>query len=181
MGLATVHDIVTGMDGTIDVESAPGKGTIFTVSLPAVTAAVQAEPEMPPPVDMTVEGYVVIVDDEPLVREASARALAGAGIEMRAVADAARALAIIEELGDRVAILVTDVVMPDVGGRELAIRARQLTPGLPVLYITGYTDDAVLRRGVETERVELLRKPYSPQLLIEVIRRTIAKATRQRR
>ncbi|HYQ70755.1 MAG TPA: hypothetical protein VET88_02375 [Gammaproteobacteria bacterium] len=109
MGLATVHDIVTGMDGTIDVESAPGKGTIFTVSLPAVTAAVQAEPEVLPPVDMTVEGCVVIVDGEPLVREASARALAAA--------DAARALAIIEELGDRVAILVTDVVMPGVGAR----------------------------------------------------------------
>lgn len=180
MGLATVHDIVADMGGNIRVESTHGQGATFTVCLPAVASAGPAEPEVLPPVDETVEGCVVIVDDDPLVREASARALVYAGIDVRAAADADQALAILEELGGHAAILVTDVVMPGTGGRELVTRAQQLIPGLPVLYITGYTDDAVLRRGVETERVDLLRKPYSPKLLIDVIKRTIARAARRR-
>jgi FixJ family two-component response regulator len=107
---------------------------------------------------------VVVVDDEPLVREAAAR----------------QALAAIEEIGDRAAILVTDVVMPEIGGRELSARARHLHPGLPVLYMTGYTDDMILRHGVETAEVELLRKPFSPRLFVYAIKKTIARAARSR-
>lgn len=71
---------------------------------------------------------------------------------------------------------MTDVVMPWTGGRELATKALALYPDLPVLYITGYTDDTILRHGLETDSVNLLRKPYSPQIFINVIKRTIARA-----
>ena len=117
----------------------------------------------------------MLVDDEPLVREAAARALRQAGTEFRVVADAHQALPAIQELGDRAAILVADVVMPGMGGRELAARATALHPGLPVLFITGYTDDTVLRHGVATDEFELLRKPFSPALLVHAIKRTIAR------
>jgi len=176
MGLATAHDIVSGMGGTIGVESGAGAGTTFFIRLPAAMATEDSENVVLQPADVPVDGCVLVVDDEPLVREASVRALEYVGIQVRAAADASGALAILEELGDRVAILVTDVVMPGMGGRELATKARALYPRLPVLYMTGYTDDMILRHGVETEEVELLRKPYSPQVFLDVIKRTIARA-----
>ena len=89
-------------------------------------------------------------------------------------------MTILEELGEGAALLVTDVVMPGMGGRELAEKALELYPDLPVLYITGYTDDAILRQGIETETVNLLRKPFSPQIFINVTKRIIARnANRQ--
>ena len=119
------------------------------------------------------------MDDDPMVREATIHTLERAGIEVRAAANARQALAILEELGERAAILVTDVIMPGMGGRELAEKARVLNPNLPVLYITGYTDDIILHQGLETDSVDLLRKPYSPQIFVNVTKRTIARAARR--
>ena len=180
LGLATVHEIVTALGGTVDVESVPGHGANFTVTIPAAQETGQPPRESSAFMDMPVEGCVVVVDDEPLVREAAARALEYTGIEFRMAADARQALAALEEIGDRAAILVTDVVMPEIGGRELAARARDLRPALPVLYMTGYTDDTILRHGVETAEVELLRKPFSPRLFVYAIKKTIARAARSR-
>jgi PAS domain S-box-containing protein len=176
LGLATVHDIVTAMGGTIEVESAPGQGTVFAVTLPGIREEDASEQESPDLAVSDVDGCVVIVDDEPLVREASARALQLDGIEVRAVASAVQALAAIEELGDRMALLVTDVVMPEMGGRELAARAAELCPGLPVLYMSGYTDDTILRHGVETATVNFLRKPFTPQVLVHAVKRTLVRS-----
>jgi PAS domain S-box-containing protein len=176
LGLATVHDIVAGMGGIIEVESAPGQGTVFLVTLPGIKDEDAVEQESPDPGVLVVEGCVVIVDDEPLVREASARALIQDGIEVRVVASAGQALAAIEELGDRTALLVTDVVMPGMGGRELAARAAEQCPGLPVLYMSGYTDDTILRHGVETATVNFLRKPFTPQVLVHAVKRTLARS-----
>jgi CheY-like chemotaxis protein len=176
LGLATVRDIVTGAGGSIDVTSGPGQGTTFTFVLPAHSGGVRADQESPAVVDLPVNGCVVIVDDEPLVREASARALEQAGIEVRVADGAESALAIIEELGNRAALLLTDVVMPHMGGRELAARAAEILPNLPVLYMTGYTDDTILLHGVEAHSVELLRKPFSPQILVHTVKLTLARA-----
>jgi len=155
-----VHEIITGLGGAVDVESTPGQGANFTVTIPAARETWQPARESSTFIDTPVEGCVVVVDDEPLVREAAAR----------------QALAAIEEIGDRAAILVTDVVMPEIGGRELSARARHLHPGLPVLYMTGYTDDMILRHGVEAVEVELLRKPFSPRLLVYAIKKAIVRA-----
>jgi two-component system, cell cycle sensor histidine kinase and response regulator CckA len=180
LGLATVQEIISGLGGSVDVESAPGLGANFTVTIPAAQETRHPSRELPAFMDIPVEGCVVIVDDEPLVREAAARALEHAGIEFHLAADAHQALAALEKIGDRAAILVTDVVMPVISGRELSARARDLYPGLPVLYMTGYTDDTILRHGVETAEVELLRKPFSPRLLVHAIKKTIARADRSR-
>jgi len=180
LGLATVHEITTAMGGTVGVECPPARGAIFSITFPAAPHADHLAPQTPAPLDIAVEGCVVVVDDEPLVREAAARALRQAEIEFRVAANARQALDAIEELGTRAAILVTDVVMPGMGARELTSRATALQPGLPVLYITGYTDDTVLRHGVAAEEVELLRKPFSPALLVNAIKRAIAKSCGRR-
>jgi len=180
LGLSTVHDIVIKMGGNINVDSDSKRGTVFSIKLPAV---MKQEPVESSPLiqeDQPVKGCVLVVDDEPMVREASIRTLEQNGIEVRAAADAEQALAILEELGGRAAILVTDVVMPGMGGRELATEVLALYPDLPVLYITGYTDDTVLRHGLQTESVNLLRKPYSPQVFINLIKRTIASTASRR-
>ena len=176
LGLSIVHDIVTGMGGTINVESAPGQGTIFVVTLPVIREDDAVEQDSTDLTVSVVDGYVVIVDDDPLVREAAARALQQDGIQVRVVASASQALAAIEELGNRTALLVTDVVMPGTGGRELAASAAQLCPGLPVLYMSGYTDETILRHGVETATVNFLRKPFTPQVLVHAVKRTLARA-----
>jgi len=103
-----------------------------------------------------------------------------AGIEVRVVTCAERALAVIGELGDHTALLVTAVVMPGVGGRELAAKAAALCPGLPVLYMSGYTEDTIQRHGVETDTVDFLRKPFTPQVLVHAIRRTLARSNGRR-
>jgi PAS domain S-box-containing protein len=169
LGLATVQDIVNAMEGTIQVDSEIGRGTSFTIKLPALAHVPAARRddtgEWP-----QLRGAVLVVDDETAVRDAAAAALRREKIPVYAVSDGAAALELLRDNADIVA-MVTDVVMPGMGGRELAERARELRPDLPVLFVSGYTDDTILLQGIAAEEVSPLRKPFSSRGLLGALHR----------
>ncbi|HET9990254.1 MAG TPA: ATP-binding protein [Kofleriaceae bacterium] len=169
LGLSVVHGIVEQAGGRIEVRSEVGKGTTFDIYLPGVLdARVEAEREGV----ATSSGVetIMFVDDDCYVRTTAARALRSRGYTVLEADDADAALAVLRERGDQVALLVTDIVMPGMNGRELAEAARRSYPQLRVLYSTGYTDDAVVKHGIDREAVELIEKPFHNQALASKIR-----------
>jgi CheY-like chemotaxis protein len=164
LGLATVYGIVTQAGGSVEVESAPGAGATFTITLPAL---VHAEPEAPtatePEGATAITGTVLLVEDERVVRELAGRALAAAGHTVLEAAGGAEALVLAGGYPGTIDLLLTDVVMPRIGGRELAERLTAARPGLRVLFTSGYTDDDVWRSdgGATT----FIGKPFTPASL----------------
>ena len=131
------------------VYSEPGQGTTFKVYLPRVGEA--AETIAPPtPVAGSASGVetILLVEDEKAVRELAARTLERNGYTVLAAGDAAEATQLAQRHGHRIHLLLTDVVMPEVNGRQLAQRLASLRPGIKVLYMSGYTDDAIVHHGV---------------------------------
>jgi PAS domain S-box-containing protein len=171
LGLSVVYGIVTQSGGYVAVDSAPGQGTTFTIWLPEVGAAADPTPDAAEAV-VRGTGTILIVEDEPAVRSLAARVLSEAGY---AVVPAASGREALERLatGAPVDAVLTDVVMPDMGGGELAEHLRELHPDLPILYMSGYTGTDVLRRGFDEQGVPFLQKPFSPGSLTAGIRRLL--------
>jgi CheY-like chemotaxis protein len=176
LGLATAHTIVQHAGGSIAVESEVGQGTTFRIELPVCADRSPAK----------VTGYmrradvrpretVLLVEDEDLVRLLAKRVLEGKGYRVFAAPSGADALDLYPTLPGRVDLVVTDVVMPGMGGRELAGRLRDRQPGLRVLYMSGYTADEVLRQGIEAEAVHFIQKPFTPDGLARKVREVLLK------
>ena len=170
LGLATVYGIVQQAGGHIAVESAVGRGTTFRVWLPAVAAAAAGGPVAPPPVAPRGTETVLLVEDDDAVRTFSALALEGQGYRVLVAESGPTALPVLSAQRDAVRLLVTDVVMPEMSGRELADAACALVPGLKVLFVSGYTDDAVVRHGVRDATDAFLQKPFTPLGLARKVR-----------
>lgn len=170
LGLSTVFGIVKQSRGSIWVYSEPGHGTEFKVYLPRVDAPA----ERAPIISAAPRGTetVLLVEDEPHVRAVACRVLERAGYAVLVAADPLDALRIAGEAGP-IDLLLTDVVMPHMNGRELAERIRAVRPGLRVLFTSGYTDDAILRHGVLDEGVPFLQKPITPSALARRVRETL--------
>jgi PAS domain S-box-containing protein len=169
LGLATVLGVVTQSGGHVDVESEPGKGTTVRVRLPRVSGAeAPAAPVAPPGVVSGTE-RVLVVEDEKDVRDLAISVLTARGYRARGVSTGAEALV---ELRDAPGydLVLTDVVMPGISGRELHEKAREAGSRARFLFMSGYTDDAVLRQGVVAERVSFLEKPFSVEDLLRRVR-----------
>jgi two-component system, cell cycle sensor histidine kinase and response regulator CckA len=166
LGLPVVHGVVQQTGGRIDVESVEGQGTTFRILLPAVQT--QPEPETPEPEQWVHTGSatVLLVEDEDAVRAFSQRALESRGYRVLSASNGREALRISEEFGEPIDLLITDVVMPDLGGRAVAEALRAQRPTLRVLYVSGYTDDAVVRHGVQAGIDALLSKPFQGTELV---------------
>jgi PAS domain S-box-containing protein len=165
LGLAVVHGIVEQNGGRIEVDSAPGAGTTFSIFLPASDAAVSVgEPAAAP---RSGHESILLVEDEASLRQLAARALRARGFTVLLAADGAEALRVLEAHPEPLDLLVTDVVMPNMDGRELADRLRARMPKLKVLFLSGYMDDALLRRGVFEANETLLQKPFTPASLAQ--------------
>ena len=186
LGLATVTGILRQNRGGIACASAPEVGTMFTLDWPLRTADSVLVPRSP----LAGRGeLVVLVDDDDGVRQFAAAALRERGYEVLAFADGEAALRRFDELladepqalGRAVAgapaILVTDVVMPGIDGKELAARVRQLRPALRVLYISGYSDDILTRDGQFDDDIALLEKPFSGDDLAVAVRAVLDSAS----
>jgi two-component system, cell cycle sensor histidine kinase and response regulator CckA len=180
LGLATVYSIVQQAGGAIYVYSEPGRGSNFKVYLPRVDApaAVPAgrQPSAAPMTDPAGRLTILLVEDEPAVRAFSAQVLEDAGYRVLQAGNGEEALAITTGREEPIALLITDVVMPGINGRILAERLRALRPDLPVLYMSGYTDDMIVRTGVVAEGAAFLQKPFSPQGLLNRVRSALAHA-----
>ncbi len=160
LGLATVHGIVQQSGGQISVVTEPGRGTTFTVLLPASEAPRLDEPVCPEPAPPS-RGCetIVLAEDDELVRKLTSRTLEANGYDVISFADPAEALASFPPTG--VDLLVTDVVMPKLSGRELAEKVVAISPKTKVMFVSGYTPDDVLARGIEEDSVEFLQKPFT--------------------
>jgi len=179
LGLATVYGIVKQSEGYITLESAPGSGSTFRVYLPrAANVQAEAEPlEAPPPEPETASApddrateTILLVEDEDVVRDLTCEVLEERGYTVLAARHAGEALLIAERHPGPIDMLLTDVVMPHMGGRELAQRVAPLRPGVQVLYVSGYTDDEVLRHGVMEAEVAFLQKPFTATALLGKVR-----------
>jgi CheY-like chemotaxis protein len=167
LGLATVYGIVKQSGGFIWVYSEPGRGSTFKIYFPRVeevgptakTAKVRPK---------RVEGSktVLVVEDEAGVRSLVCQALAAYGYKVLEAAGAARALKISKQHTQPIDLLLTDVVMPRTSGKELAKRLSSLHPETKVLYMSGYTDDAVVRLGLSEGGTPFLQKPFGPDALL---------------
>jgi two-component system cell cycle sensor histidine kinase/response regulator CckA len=170
LGLATVYGAVRQAGGHVRVESEPGKGTTFDVLLPR---AAPVAAEAGPPVPATVPGgteTLILVEDDSGVREAAARALRSGGYRVVAAAGAAEAVEAVRAEAQPPAMLVTDVVMPDTTGRELADRLRLVQPGLRVLFLSGYAQEVIGPHGVLDPSESFLAKPFTATSLLSKVR-----------
>jgi PAS domain S-box-containing protein len=169
LGLSMVFGVVQQSDGSIDVDSEPGRGTTFRLYLPAVNEAPEAPVEAVRP-DSGGGETILLVEDEGGVRELAARSLRSRGYHVLAATDGVDALRTIDDTGLRLDLLLTDVVMPRLGGPELVAVLRPRYPGLKVLFMSGYTDDARVHRGVSEAGAAFLQKPYTPHGLARKVR-----------
>ena len=174
LGLATVFGIVKQSGGHVEVYSEVGIGTVFKVYLPRdrEPAAAGRSGVRPPPAARGRE-TVLLAEDEDGVRGLARLVLERAGYTVLEAPDGGAALALGGGHAGPIHLLVTDVVMPGMGGRELAGRLTTLRPGIGVLFLSGYTDDTVVRHGVLEEDVAFLQKPFSPAALAQKVREVL--------
>jgi two-component system cell cycle sensor histidine kinase/response regulator CckA len=170
LGLATVYGIVTAAGGHVDLYSEPGAGTEVKVYVPAadpasVAAAKAAITADEPPLPAGL--VALVVEDEPAVRELTRRILADAGYTVLIASGVKSAIETATATTTPIDLLVTDVVMPDGSGREVAERLRELFPAIGVIFCSGYTDDVLLRHGRAIVNAAFVEKPFAARRLLE--------------
>jgi two-component system, cell cycle sensor histidine kinase and response regulator CckA len=174
LGLSTVHRIVKESGGDIWVHSVPGSGSTFTICLPCA-------PDTPPSGDVAAgprpvaagSETLLLVEDEEGVRKLLTHVLQKRGYNVIAAADGEEALQIFERRGSEIHLVLTDMVMPRMGGRTLGTRLRELRADLKIIYMSGYTDDVLVRTGALGPGMSFLQKPLRPEVLAAKVRETL--------
>ncbi|HEX8051991.1 MAG TPA: ATP-binding protein, partial [Thermoleophilaceae bacterium] len=173
LGLATVYGTVTQAGGHAEIDSEPGRGTTLRVYLPQAAPRESDAPEVVAVDSSPTDGAtVLVVEDEDPVRRLTCRILAGSGYECLEARGGEEALRLYEQHRSRVALLLSDVVMPGMSGQELAQRIGGEGSGPPVLFMSGYTDEAVLPRERADEGA-LLHKPFTADALLRSVREAL--------
>ena len=171
LGLSTVYGIVKQSKGGIWVRSQVGKGTAFKIHLPReLEAMASAIRTAPGETRGTGTETILLVEDEEDLRQVAKRALEGSGYTVLSAADGDRGLKAAAEHAGEIDLLLTDVVMPRMGGRALAQRLRRTRPGIAILYMSGYTDDAIIRHGLLDADIQLIGKPFTATALTQRVR-----------
>ena len=162
LGLGTVHRIIEETGGTIDVESEPGEGTTFTITLPLATGVAQAVTSEQSQTEHRVGGAerILIVEDEEAVRQMTARLLTRKGYSVTTASSESISFD----------LLLTDVIMPGISGGELARQVRQLAPDTRVLYMSGYTEDDLVQHGISTAQASFIQKPFTLGSFVQKVR-----------
>jgi CheY-like chemotaxis protein len=166
--------VVKQSGGSIYVYSEQGAGTTFKIYLPAAHAdVVPAAPAAPEPVVARGTETIVVVEDDEAVRELVRLILEGNGYRVHAVGDPADAARVCSEVPAGIDLLLTDVVMPQLSGRELAERLAEDNPGLQVLFMSGYSDEAEYRHGVPSPDAAFIEKPFTERSLTGKVREVL--------
>jgi CheY-like chemotaxis protein len=180
LGLATVFGIVKQSKGHVWVYSEPGHGTAFKVYLPRASGAAKSVPAGQGDAPARARGgheTVLIVDDDDQVRAVACTILRRNGYVVLEASNGGEALLIAEQHGATIHLLLTDVVLPRLSGRQIAERVAKARPGIKVLYMSGYTDDAILQHGILESNVAYLQKPLTPEGLSRKVRAVLDAAT----
>ncbi len=180
LGLATVYGIVTASGGHVNVESELGRGTTFQVYLPRVDEAADALDEADDLSDQELRGSetILVVEDAEQVRSIVRSILRRSGYQVLEAENAGEAILVCEQHPSTIDLLLTDVVLPRVGGRELAERLRADRPHLSVLYTSGYSGEAALQQSVVEPGASFLPKPITPDSLLRAVRRALDRTPR---
>jgi PAS domain S-box-containing protein len=174
LGLSTIHGIVEQSGGYVEAESELERGTTFKIYMPRVVDA-QADSGKPEAVPASRgQETVLVVEDQAEVRRYTATALKAYGYQVIQAENAGEALLLGERESERIDLILTDVVMPSLSGRELADRLKERWPGIKVLFMSGYTDDTMVHHGVLQKDVEFIQKPFSPAHLAIKVREMLA-------
>jgi len=173
LGLSTVYGIVKQSGGEVVVESNPGRGATFTIYLPRISEPVLNSPLSVEPAVRAGTETILLVEDELGVRQLVCEMLLRLGYQILQASGGAEALRLFEQHQGSIDLLITDVIMPQMSGRELAQRLKALQSSLKVLYISGYTDDMLAHHGVLESNVFLLQKPFAPDELAKKLREVL--------
>jgi two-component system cell cycle sensor histidine kinase/response regulator CckA len=170
LGLATVYGIVKQSGGSIFVYSEPGRGTVFKIFLPRTELLAESPAALRPAPKALGTETILVVEDQAEVRAVTRNTLLRQGYVVLEAASGAQALSLLETHRGAVHLLLTDVVMPGMSGRDLAQQIVALRPGLRVLYTSGYTDDTIVHHGILEPGMAFIQKPFTPSALLHTIR-----------
>jgi len=175
LGLSTVFGIVTQSDGYLALSSTPGVGTSFRIFLPIqpFTELDDRTSAHADPAAMTGSETILLVEDSAPVRALARRVLERQGYVVIEASDGVEGIEASEKYPERIDLVLTDAIMPRVGGGELARTIRESRRGIHVLYMTGYTDDELVRAGLRNDQDSLVHKPFTPDALIAAVRQTL--------
>ena len=177
LGLATAHGVIKQCGGRILIDSEPGCGSVFHVILPRASG--EAESEAPAPNLIPISANketILLVEDENVVRNLTKEILELSGYDVLTASNGQEALAIAQTEGERIRLLLTDVVMPGLSGPELALELRDARPELKVLFISGYTDRDLWSGRLKKKGSAFMAKPFKPAELVSRIRRLLDEA-----
>jgi CheY-like chemotaxis protein len=174
LGLSTVYGIVKQSAGDISVCSEQGRGTTFKIYLPAAQERVESLPAKPTTIAASPSSEtILIVEDEETVRRLTREVLKTQGYTVLEARDGVEALSIFEQRDGTIDLMLTDVVMPRIGGAELARRVWSIRPDMKVVCMSGYTDDASIHHAVSGASIAFLQKPFTPAALARKVREAL--------
>jgi len=174
LGLSTVYGIIKQSGGDVWVSSEPGQGTVFEIYLPRVDEPLQESQKPTNPGGLLGgDETVLIVEDEEGVRKLTRKILSKQGYKILEAASGGDALLLCEQLNEPIHLLLSDVVMPGINGPELARRIKTLSPGVKVLFMSGYADRTIFQSGILDEKAFFIQKPFSARNLVEKIQKVI--------
>jgi signal transduction histidine kinase/DNA-binding response OmpR family regulator len=170
LGLATVYGAVKQNDGFIDFHSDPGKGTTFTIYLPRHQGAAEEQPGKPGGSGEHSRATILLVEDEPAVLRITKTRLERLGYTVLAASNALEAMRVAQEHAGAIHLLLTDVIMPEMNGRDLAAKLLSICPQTKCLFMSGYTADVIADHGILDEGVSFIQKPFSTKELVAKVR-----------
>ena len=174
LGLSTVYGIIKQSGGFIWVYSEPNQGTTFKIYFPRVTASLKKKEITTSSIeDLQGHETVLLVEDEKMVRELTERILIEFGYKVLVAENGEEAKKIFEKNKDRIQIIVTDIVMPGISGRDMVVQLSKIKPDVKVLYISGYSDEAILHQNKIDSGSEFLQKPFNAHKLVHRIRKIL--------
>jgi CheY-like chemotaxis protein len=175
LGLSTVYGIVKQNNGFINVYSEPGQGTTFRIYLPRYAGQADTQQEMVDEIPLSGGETVLVVEDEPALLTMAEMMLQNLGYQVLTAGTPGEAIRLAAEYASEIQLLITDVVMPEMNGRDLAERLQSFYPSMKILFMSGYTANAITHRGVLGEGVNFIQKPFSMKVLALKVRDAVGK------
>jgi len=177
LGLAMVYGIIKQHNGFINVYSEQGVGTTFTIYLPLITSAIMDETGDEEDLPEKREATILVADDDPSVRELSEKALGMFGYTVITAEDGDEAIRKFQENKDTIDLVVLDIIMPKMNGKEVSEKVKEIRPDMKTIFISGYPADFITSRGMLEEKIELIEKPFNPRTLLRKVREVLDRSS----